>query len=275
MWITAKHRGHLSPLLPYVFSLLCLLAFWLFSLLLLSSPNVLFFFSLKSLHLLRLSDLRREECSSLVCHDFWVCTGRGVEPQGGASRLTDKYRWKWCRSTLCHWGHTNAHTHMYSGSSPAMPLWERGERSTASMMGFTTRESRSFLTWTSPSYHMTIINLNFCICTKLSLELRIINYYYQNNVSELYLSLKSRGKSSSDLIQISEWAVVQSTLCELDIKSSCSEETHSLVTPLTLERGKKSCRNKSISKQKGKSPGLCPSLSLSPLCMPEMPHDCW
>lgn len=154
-WITAIHRGHLSPLLPYVFPLLCLLAFWLFSLLLLSSPNVLFFFSLKRLHLLHLSDLRREECSSLVCHDFSVCTGRGVEPQGGASRLTDKYRWKWCRSSLCHWGHT--HTHMYSGSSPAMPLWERGERSTASVMGFTTGKVEA--SWPEHHRHITWLSL--------------------------------------------------------------------------------------------------------------------
>lgn len=40
-------------------------------------------------------------------------------------------------------------THTYTGSSEAMPLWERGERSATAVMGLATRESRSSLTHTS------------------------------------------------------------------------------------------------------------------------------
>lgn len=44
---------------------------------------------------------------------------------------------------------------------------------------------------------------------------------------------------------------------------SCSKETHSSITPLTLERTQRSCRNKRINKQQGESPGL--SLEVIPL----------
>lgn len=67
------------------------------------------------------------------------------------------------------------------------------------------------------------------------------------------------------------WTAAQSTLYELDaLVFPCSGETHSSVAPLTLERGKRSCRNKWINKQHGESPGFSPevvfSLSLFSVC---------
>lgn len=79
--------------------------------------------------------------SSSMSWLFKVSDGRGVEPQTGrALWLTDKYRWKWIGSTLCHWGHT------HTDSSPAIPTWERGERSATVAMGLATRESCICLT---------------------------------------------------------------------------------------------------------------------------------
>lgn len=50
---------------------------------------------------------------------------------------------------------------------------------------------------------------------------------------------------------------------------SCSKETHSSITPLTLERAQRSCRNKRINKQQGESPGL--SLEVIPLSLSVLP----
>lgn len=92
-----------------------------------------------------LSDLRREECSSVqVCRDFSRSQMGGMwSLRLGGLWLTDKYRWKWIRSTWCHWGHT------HTDSSPAMPTWEGGERSATVAMGLAKRESCISLTQVS------------------------------------------------------------------------------------------------------------------------------